>query len=118
MEKLSLKEVQEHTAKLLNLTIEDVSYITEDFLSLDFQEFDASKNEGKLTDIVTPPDVFRGHNVAYGRRNNRSTYEFISGQYGCSTSPLFCYQNEYNHYIYQYCGSVHPRNLLVHFRRS
>ena len=121
MEKLSVKEFQNETAKLFGLTLEDVSYITEEYLSQDFQEFDPSKHSGQLTDnIVTLPDVFHGHNVAYGRASNgRFIYTFLSGQYGCSTRPISCYQDEYNHYnLNQYCGSVSPRNQLVQFRKK
>ncbi len=121
MEKLSVKEFQEETAKLFGLTLEDVSYITEEYLSQDFQEFDSSKHRGQISEsILTLPDVFHGHNVAYGRHSNgRFIYTFLSGQYACNTIPNMCYQDEYNHYnLNQYCGSVSPRNHIVQFRKK
>ena len=100
MEKLSLKEFREETAKLFNLTSEDVSYITEEYLSQDFQLFDPALYKGQISEsIETLPDVFHGHNVAYGRDSaGRFIYTFLSGKYGCSKSPFMCYQSEYNHY--------------------
>ncbi|MFA6088025.1 hypothetical protein [Mucilaginibacter sp.] len=118
---LTTSAVKKLTADFFNIDESELDFINDEYVSQEFTLFNPEKHEGKLAEGVAQlPDVFHGHNVAYGRASNgRFIYTFLSGQYGCSTSPSSCYQDEYNHYnLNQYCGTVRPENQLVQFRKK
>ena len=83
MNNSSVEETKAETKKIFNLKDEDVEFITEEFLSQDFPEFDPSmQSSDEEKDKGALPDLFHAHNVAFRRTSNgRFYYIFLSGRW-------------------------------------
>ncbi len=123
MEKLTLKEVQEKTMKLLGTTnIEDVSYITQEMVDEDLllPEENSDDDDSQEKELTTK--YMYGHNMRYSNRrgSDRRTYQVYvydrgtdkyNRSHGCKSDKKgrTLRQNDFNHWKDGDCTSKDAR---------
>ena len=116
--KLSLTEITQKTMKILGTTNpDDVSYITDDYLSDDFKELpQSSKGSAEEIENLT----YYGHSMSYGYMEGvGDVYNFLSGSDPtnintvCGNSGFWAAFSHWDHYrTDKNCGSAEYQRVL------